>query len=82
MLSLTEFVFAGWRVVSPPDICWLDCEDPGILEREQGGNRIILCRRHAAELERGSFRGSYAGAPLPAGSLAVAWPWLPAGQAA
>lgn len=81
-MTLTEFVFLGWHIVSPPDICWLDCEYPGILEREQAGHRIILCHGHAETLERGSYRGDYSGAPLPPGSRAVAWPWLRSDQAA
>lgn len=81
-MSLTEFIFRGWRLINPPDVCWLDCEAPGILEREYHGRHIILCRPHAQALEEGSYRGDYTGAPLPPDSFATSWPWLPAERAA
>lgn len=81
-MTLTEFVFRGWKLVTPPDTCWLDCDAPGVLEREDLSRRIVLCLEHARGLEGGSYRGDYSGAPLPPGSRATAWPWLPEDQVA
>lgn len=81
-MTLTEFVFRGWKVIDPPDVCWLDCEDAGILEREHLGRHVTLCRGHAEDLERGFYHGDYSGAPLPSDSRATAWPWLPVERAA
>lgn len=75
-MTLTEFAFLGWQIVNPPDVCWLDCEEPGVLERRLPGRSITLCRLHAEILERGRYQGSYAGAPLPPDTIATAWPWM------
>jgi hypothetical protein len=81
-MTLTEFVFRGWKLVVPPDVCWLDCDGQGILEREHLGQHIVLCREHAGDLERGFYRGDYAGALLPPDSRATSWPWWPVNQVA
>jgi hypothetical protein len=66
----------GWQLARPFDICWLDCPEPGYLLTWRGLS-ICLCLPHAVKLQAGSFGGDYAGAPLPAESIATSWPWQP-----
>lgn len=62
----------AWTPVE--DFCWLDCERPG-LRKTWHHSEIVLCREHAEVLESGRYGQSYTGAPLPADSQAVSWPW-------
>jgi len=68
----------GWFMLAEADICWLDCPEPASCYRVGGGEHIVLCAPHAAFLQAGAWRGDYSGAPLPPGSRAISWPWLPA----
>lgn len=65
----------GWACPAEPDVCWLDCDQPGSCHRVWRGREIVLCTGHARYLEDGSYLGDYAAAPLPPGSFATAWPW-------
>lgn len=60
----------------PFDLCWLDCPEYGTLLVWRGLS-IVLCPAHRRKLLEGCYGGSYAGAPLPADSLAGSWPWQP-----
>lgn len=68
----------GWPVAEYPafDICWLDCDRPGMLKVSATGfTCICLCIEHAVVLENGRFGADYDGALLPPDSMAGAWPW-------
>lgn len=56
------------------DLCWLDCPSPG-YRKTWHHSEICLCSAHAVLLENGYLNATYAGAPLPTGSRATAWPW-------
>lgn len=74
--SLTDRLWRqrhGWSD-EPVDDCWLDCDAPG-YHKVWYGQEIVLCCADARALEEGRFGRSYWGAPLPADSVAVEWPW-------
>lgn len=64
----------GWKPV-PGEPCALDCQENDAQVKYFRGREIILCSAHAASLEAGKYRGTYAGAPLPEDSRATEWPW-------
>jgi hypothetical protein len=64
----------GWKPVSG-EPCALDCPELNAVVKYFRGREIILCPGHAHSLEEGKYRGTYAGAPLPADSRATEWPW-------
>jgi hypothetical protein len=72
----------GWDVSAVYDMCWLDCSADGYFRQwaDSDGRRweICLCLDDALTLQRGAFKGNYAGAPLPVDSRRAEWPWLPA----
>lgn len=77
-----DLLVRGWGWMSEPDICWLDCDEPGVYCRTARGRVIVLCRKHALLLEQGMEFGDYSGAVLPPESEAAEWPWLPESQVA
>jgi hypothetical protein len=60
------------------DLCWLDCPDAGFRLRTDlvGGFELVLCVKHARELEiaRGGAPYELADPPSPP-SEAFWWPW-------